>query len=140
MATHTDKAHIHNHIIWNSTSKDATHKYRNEKGSFKRLAALSDRICAEHGKSVLPPVQRGNTKSYDRWLGARYKPSHREMVCAYLDKALEQMPHSMDELIELLQKAGVTVKRGKQLAFRCSGFERFVRQESLGVAYSQDAL
>lgn len=28
VATHTDKKHIHNHIIWNSTTLDCKHKFR----------------------------------------------------------------------------------------------------------------
>lgn len=42
VCTHVDKAHIHNHIIWNSTSLDATRKFRNFWGSTEAIRRLSD--------------------------------------------------------------------------------------------------
>ena len=44
VTTHTDKAHIHNHIIWNSTTLDSKHKFRDFLGSGKAVARLSDQI------------------------------------------------------------------------------------------------
>ena len=49
VATHTDKAHIHNHIIFNSTSLDCTHKFRDFFFVGLALQRLSDIICLEHG-------------------------------------------------------------------------------------------
>ena len=45
VATHTDKKHIHNHIIWNSTTLDCKHKFRDFLGSGRAVARLSDAIC-----------------------------------------------------------------------------------------------
>lgn len=53
VATHTDKAHIHNHIIFNSTSLDCTHKFRDFFFVGLALQRLSDIICLEHGLSVI---------------------------------------------------------------------------------------
>ena len=62
-ATHTDRAHIHNHIIFNSVSLDSTRRWRNFFLSAKALQRLSDLICAEHGLSVIRknpgPRQKG---------------------------------------------------------------------------------
>ena len=48
-----DTAHIHNHIIFNSTSMDCRGKFRDFLGSGKAVARLSDLICLEHGLSVI---------------------------------------------------------------------------------------
>ena len=53
VATHTDKAHIHNHIYYNSTSLDCTRKFRDFIGSGRAVRRLSDRICLENELSVI---------------------------------------------------------------------------------------
>src|SRR5574344_50406 len=55
VATHVDKAHIHNHIIYNSTSLDNKHKFHNFFLSSMALQKVSDLICLEHGLSVIKP-------------------------------------------------------------------------------------
>ncbi len=48
VCTHIDKAHIHNHIYWNSTALDCTRKFSNFIGSCRVVRKLSDLICAKH--------------------------------------------------------------------------------------------
>ena len=55
VATHIDRAHIHNHIIYNSTSLDGLYKWRNFFLSGLAVQRLSDIICLEHGLSVIYP-------------------------------------------------------------------------------------
>ena len=52
VATHTDRAHIHNHIIFNSTSLDCSRKFKNFFLSSFALQRISDRLCLEHGLSI----------------------------------------------------------------------------------------
>ena len=53
VATHIDKAHIHNHIIWNSTTLDCSRKFRDFWYSGIAASRLSDIICMEHHLSVI---------------------------------------------------------------------------------------
>lgn len=53
VSTHTDKAHIHNHIIFNSTTLSCDHKFKNFFFSGLALQRLSDIICFEHGYSII---------------------------------------------------------------------------------------
>ena len=55
VATHTDRAHIHNHIIYNSTSIDGSRKFKNFWLSSFALQKISDLICLENGLSVITP-------------------------------------------------------------------------------------
>ena len=55
VATHIDKSHIHNHIIYNSTSLDATRKFKNFFLSGLAVQRLSDMVCLEHGLSIITP-------------------------------------------------------------------------------------
>lgn len=68
VCTHIDRHHIHNHIIWNSTSLDHTRKFRNFWGSTRAVRRLSDTICIENGYSIVENP-KGQGKSYDKWVG-----------------------------------------------------------------------
>lgn len=67
VCTHIDKAHIHNHIIWNAVDLTATRKFRNFWNSTKAVRQLSDTICIENGCSVIAEPKRKG-KSYNKWL------------------------------------------------------------------------
>ena len=140
VATHTDKAHIHNHIIWNSTTLDCKHKFRDFLGSGRAVARLSDRICLEHKLSVIENPGRGR-KSYDEWQGPDAKLSQRERLRLAIDEALRKRPESFDALLQLLREAGYTVDTsGKHITFLYPGSKKKIRLRSLGDGYSEEEL
>ena len=53
VATHTDRKHIHNHIVFCATSLDCSHKFRNVWNSSRLVAEISDELCTEHHLSVV---------------------------------------------------------------------------------------
>ena len=141
VCTHIDRHHIHNHIIWNSTSLDHTRKFRNFWGSTRAVRRLSDTICIENGYSIVENP-KGQGKSYDKWLGNK-PPSHRERLRMAIDAALAQKPADLDGLLELLKQAGIEVlPRGKSIRLKAPGQKRFVRLDgdSLGAEYDISAL
>ena len=139
VATHTDKQHIHNHIIFHSVNLDCDRKFRNFWGSTKALHRLSDTICIENGYSIVAdPKQHG--KSYNKWLGDRAKPSQRDAIRELIDHALEQKPADMDALLELLKAAGCRIKCGKQISICGPGQKRYKRLDTLGEMYDLPAL
>ena len=70
VATHVDKAHIHNHIIFNSTTIDSMRKFQNPLRSNRIVRRISDQICLENGLSVIenPKPRRGH---YGTWVAAQ---------------------------------------------------------------------
>ena len=62
VCTHIDKAHIHNHVIWNSTALSQTRKFRNFWGSSRAVRRLNDTICIENGYSIVE--NRPHTRLY----------------------------------------------------------------------------
>lgn len=139
VCTHIDKAHIHNHIIWNSVNLECDRKFRNFWGSTRAVRRLNDTICIENGYSIVEnPKPHG--KSYNKWLGDQAKPSHRELLRVAIDNALSQKPADWDALLKLLQEAGYEIKPGKNPSFRCEGWGRPVRLDTLGENYSKDVL
>lgn len=139
VCTHIDKAHIHSHIIWNSTALDEQRKFRNFWGSTKAIRRLSDTICIENGYSIVENP-KGRGKSYDKWLGSQKQPSHRERIRYAIDDALAQNPQSFEKLLELLQKAGYQVTDGKVPSLLGEGQKRAIRMDTLGAGYTPDDL
>ena len=139
VCTHIDKHHIHNHIIWNSTSLDCTRKFRNFWGSTRAVRRLNDTLCIENGLSIVENPKR-HGKSYNKWLGDQAKPSNRELLRVALDAALAQKPADFDALLKLLRDAGYEVKVGKVPALRGKSQKRFIRLDTLGIGYSEAEL
>ena len=64
VCTHTDKAHIHNHIYWNAVTLDCKKKFRDFRRSHRAVSRLSDLICTEHqltNRSVAVPHTTSGT-------------------------------------------------------------------------------
>ena len=139
VCTHTDRAHIHNHVIWNSTALDCKHKFRDFFRSGRAVRKLSDLICAEHDLSVIEkPTGKG--KPYHIWQGQAPKQSHREQIRIAIDEALAKQPGSFEELLSLLSAAGFEIKRGKNPSIRNGKGHRFARFDTLGPGYSAEDL
>ena len=135
VCTHIDKAHIHNHVIWNSTALSQTRKFRNFWGSSRAVRRLNDTICIENGYSIVENPKR-HGKSYNKWLGDKMKPSHRERICAAIDDALAQKPDSFEALLELLRQAGYEVKGKKVPSLLGSEQKKSIRMDTLGDGYA----
>ena len=137
VATHIDKAHIHNHIIYNSTSLDATRKFKNFFLSGLAIQRLSDMICLEHGLSIITPKPYRERKKRTEYPKKR---SQRDDLCVAIDQALRQKPKDFDALVQLIVAAGYEFKDGKHKAFRGRDGKQFIRLRSLGEGYSEDEL
>lgn len=140
VCTHIDKAYVHNHIIWSAVNVDCDRKFRNFWGSTRAVRRLSDTICIENGLSIVKdPKPHG--KSYNKWLGDQARPSHREQLRVMIDRALEQKPASLEELLRLLEQDGFTVhRRGKTISVSAEGWGNNVRFDRLGDGYTLDDL
>ena len=135
VATHTDRTHIHNHIIFNSTSLDATRKFKNFWLSSIALQRISDLICLEHGLSVIKP------KPYrDRQKRTEYpkRESLRDGICRDMDAVLQgACPNSFEEFLQHLENSGYEIRRGRQIAVKAKQQKRFIRLSSLREGYTE---
>ena len=139
VCTHVDKHHVHSHIVFNSTARDCTGKFRNFWRSSFAVRRISDMLCLENGLSVItePKPNRG---SYGTWLGEGKPPAIREQLEQIIDTALGQGCKDFDGFLAAMKVAGVEIKRGKHLAFKTPNGKRFVRCDSLGADYSEAAI
>ena len=139
VCTHTDRRHIHNHIIFNSTTIDGTAKFRNFLGSGRAVGRLSDLICLEHNLSVIANPRRYTRPTYDKWLGEKKQPSHRDLLRADIDAALARKPKSFYELLQFVRENGYRVSVGKSVTFYKDG-QKGIRLHTLGEGYSESEL
>ena len=137
VATHIDKAHIHNHIIYNSTTLDCTRKYKNFFLSGLAVQRVSDLVCAEHGLSIITPKpyrERQKRTVYPK------KRTQRDDLCDAIDQVLQEKPRNYADFLKKMEDLGFEFKDGKQPAFRGKGQKRFIRLRSLGEDYSDEEL
>ena len=138
VATHTDRKHIHNHIIYNSTALDSTRKFRDFLLSGLTVQRLSDLICLEHQLSVI------EIKPYrERQKRTLYPPreSNRDKLCAVIDNILlNEKPANFEAFLQKLEQQGYEVKRGKHTSVKGARQKRFIRFRTLGAGYSEDEI
>ncbi|NCD03524.1 MAG: relaxase [Clostridia bacterium] len=137
VATHIDKAHIHNHIIYNSTSLDCTRKFKDFFYSGIALRRVSDRICLEHGLSIIEP------KPYDKRKKRTEYPqriSARSEIQEAIDSVLREKTESWEALIKRLQEQGYEYKNGKHPALKGKGQRAFIRFRSMGEGYTEEEI
>lgn len=138
IGTHTDRAHIHNHIIVNSVSFVDGHKYQSTPASFYELRGISDEICKAHGLSVIqnPSVKAG--KHYAEWRAEKEnRPTLRSMIREDIDVILAQA-HTLNEFWDMLRARGYEIRindRRKYITVRHPQAARFIRLRSLGEEY-----
>ena len=137
VATHTDREHIHNHIIYNSTALDSTRKFRDFLLSGLAVQRLSDLICLEHQLSVIeikPYRERQKRKLYPP------KESNRDRLCGAIDNILAKKPKDYEDFLQKLEQQGYEVKRGKYTSVKGARQKRFIRFRTLGAGYSEEEL
>lgn len=139
VATHIDHEHIHTHIIFNSTNIEGTRKFRDFLGSGRTVRKISDRLCLEHGLSIIENPKRGH-KHYGKWLGDKKSLSYQDKLRLAIDEILSQKPAGFDAFLSAMQSMGYEAKQGKHLAFRASGQQKFTRLRSLGDGYSEQEI
>lgn len=136
IATHIDKEHCHNHIIFNAVNFVDYHSYRGNRTTYGQLRQLSDEICKEHGLSVIPPSM-GKGMSYKEYTEAKRGTSWKQKLKQTIDRNVI-MARDYDEFLKLMQEAGYEIKIGKYIAFRAEGQERFTRSKTIGMNYTEE--
>ena len=139
IGVHVDKEHIHAHTIFNSVNADTGEKYHsNARSYYSQIRAISDRLCREHGLSVVQP-SRDKGKSYAEWDAGRKGKSWKAKLKAAIDAVIPQAKN-FDDFLRLMAAQGYEIKQGKFISFRAPGQERFTRCKTLGENYTEEAI
>ena len=138
LTTHVDKGHIHNHLIFNAVSFVDHKHYHSNKRSYHFIRRTSDRLCQEHGLSVIVPGQ-DKGKSYIEHTAAKAGTSYKARLKAAIDRLIP-VSNDLEDLLSRLQREGYEIKRGKYISCRASDQERFTRLKTLGIDYTEEAI
>ena len=139
IATHINKEHCHNHIIFCAVDFAEHKKYISNRKSYAQIRRVSDRLCRENGLSVVIPGKGSKGKSYAEYQAEKTGTSWKGKLKIAVDTLIPQVA-SFEELLQRLQAAGYEIKPGKYISCRAPGQERFTRLKTLGADYTEEAI
>ena len=141
VTTHLDRGHIHNHFAINSVSFIDGQRFHSDAKLYRSMRQLSDKLCAEHGLSVVLNPQPGKAQQYGEWKAEREgKPTWRSVVKADVDEAIAKAMTDR-QFYQNLKNIGYEVKQGKDISVRPPGKERFVRlARNFGDEYTYEGI
>ena len=138
-AVHTDREHMHGHLIWNSVSMTTGKKYNSPKGNWKNhLQPITNKYCDELGLSIMPAEYSRNPKniSRDKW---EKEMSMKEIIlrdakmCAYAAGNVEHFKY-------LMKRLGYVFKKDAWMEVQAPGFRYYHKLAKLDKMFSEDML
>ena len=138
ITTHIDRSHLHNHIIFCAVDMANQRKYISNRQSYAFIRRTSDRLCKEHGLSVVKPG-KDKGKTYAEWDAQKKSKSWKAKLKIAIDAAIPQAK-DFDGFLRLMEAQSYEVKQGKFISFRAPGQERFTRCKTLGENYTEEAI
>jgi hypothetical protein len=140
--THTDKDHIHNHIVINSVSYETGNKFHQSKNDLMELKEFSNKLCRENGLKEInlekPALERKTMAEHQ--LLENGEKSWKEELRKEILKASYQV-NNIEELAERLEKKGIEVKiQNKDLKYKAPSQEKFCGGRQLGELYTREYL
>ena len=138
-AVHTDREHMHGHLIWNSVSMTTGKKYNSPKSSWKNhLQPITNKYCDELGLSIMPAEYSRNPKniSRDKW---EREMSMKEIIlrdakmCAYAAGNVEHFKY-------LMKRLGYVFKKDAWMEVQAPGFRYYHKLAKLDEMFSEDML
>ena len=138
-AVHTDREHMHGHLIWNSVSMTTGKKYNSPKGNWKNyLQPITNKYCDELGLSIMPAEYSRNPKniSRDKW---EKEMSMKEIIlrdakmCAYAAGNVEHFKY-------LMKRLGYVFKKDAWMEVQAPGFRYYHKLAKLDEMFSENML
>lgn len=138
-AVHTDREHMHGHLIWNSVSMTTGKKYNSPKSNWKNhLQPITNKYCDELGLPIMPAEYSKNPKniSRDKW---EKEMSMKEIIlrdakmCAYAAGNVEHFKY-------LMKRLGYVFKKDAWMEVRAPGFRYYHKLAKLDEMFSEDML
>ena len=138
-AVHTDREHMHGHLIWNSVSMTTGKKYNSPKSNWKNhLQPITNKYCDELGLSIMPAEYSRNPKNISRGKWEK-EMSMKEIIlrdakmCAYAAGNVEYFKY-------LMKRLGYVFKKGAWMEVQAPGFRYYHKLAKLDEMFSEDML
>ena len=141
IGTHVDKDHIHSHLVFNSVSVETGEKYHiTTENYYKQIRAISDRLCRQHGLSVIMEGEPSHAVSYIEWLRqSKGQPTFRSMLEADILSSIEDA-NDLGHFFLLMEHKGYEIRHGNRLGFRLRGQERFQYPGRKDARFTEDGI
>lgn len=146
LTTHIDKAHIHNHIIFNNVNMVTGKCYQSNKKSYHKIRYQSDKLCKENNLIVIDKHYETYKKKYKTngksWYeNEQFKKgsSWKSKLQFDIDRTIKQSK-DWNDFLEKMKNLGYEIKHGKHIAFKHKDKERFTRAKIIGDDYTEDRL
>ena len=147
LATHIDKEHIHNHIIFNSIDVDEGKVYHSYYGSYMNIRNQSDRLCNEHGLSVIDQetqkeineIKRRKFVNWYDWNEDKKGKSYKSRFQFDMDRVI-QKAINWEHFLKIMEQYGYEIKFGKYIAFKQKNQQRFTRAKTIGDNYTEEKI
>ena len=141
IGTHVDKGHIHSHLVFNSVNAQTGEKYHiTTQEYYRQIRGISDRLCREHGLSVIMEGQPSQAVSYIEWLRqSRGQPTFRSMLEDDLRTAIEDA-NDLGHFFMLIEHMGYEIHHGNRMGFRLRGQERFMYPSRKNPLFTEDGI
>jgi hypothetical protein len=134
IGTHLDRAHIHNHIVFNSVSCIDGRKFHLSKAEFyEKLRGISDQLCREYGLSVIEYID-SSRMSYEEW-EKRYPDGRRslkQIIRSDIEECIKDAGSAGNFYVLMENRGYVVDLSGKYAKVRPTESERFFRLVTLG--------
>ena len=147
LATHIDKDHIHNHIIFNSIDVDDGKVYHSYYGSYMNIRNQSDKLCKEHNLSVIDQetqkeineIRRRKFVSWHDWNEDKKGKSYKSRLQFDMDRVI-QKAINWEHFLKIMEQYGYEIKFGKYIAFKQKNQQRFTRAKTIGTNYTEEKI
>ena len=142
IVTHTDKGHIHNHLVVNSVSFKDGRKLVSNKETLREIKRESNRICRREDLSIIKEPYSNRSYSMAEYkLAEKGMPIWKEQLRMAIDEAKEHS-RNLVEMKEYLKKNfNVDMKvQNKNLSFLHPEKKKYCRGKKLGYAYTKEEI
>ena len=138
-AVHTDREHMHGHLIWNSVSVTTGKKYNSPKGNWKNhLQPITNKYCDELGLAIMPAEYSRNPKniSRDQW---EKEMSMKDIIlrdakmCAYAAGNVEHFRY-------LMRSLGYVFRKNAWMEVQAPGFQYYHSLAKMDEMFAEDKL
>lgn len=139
VAVHTDREHLHAHIIINSVNMVTGYKFQCRDGDWKyKFQPITNKLCEEYGLHITPAEYSKEPQNMARPQWEREQAFYKWIKQDALFCAISA--ENMEHFIFLLEKLGFEVKQGKHIAVKVPGMKRFKRLDTISEDLSRESL
>ena len=146
LATHIDRGHIHNHIIFNNVNYKTGKCYQSSKKTYHKIRYQSDELCKENKLSVIDEYYEAYKRKYKTAGKSWYEYDQNKKGNSWKTKLqfdIDRMinkSNSWEEFLDNMKSIDYEIKFGKHIAFRHKDKQRFTRSKTIGEDYTEDRL